>query len=274
RVDEFGCPELLHQPRDDRRGAPVEPRGMGTTDLEVEDPAAHRIEAAFGLQLPVRRQIARFTQCQMDLLTEVFTGLTIAPPYLVGDVFGEELPELIVEILVLGRQFNAGKIHLAHVDHEGPETVESLERMRHAVAGQVDADPGDPELPQLVQAVQVSVGVERVVGGTAALEVGEGDVDRGPIPARRIASAPEVVDALGELLHRVDDGRTGGLRQLGRRGKRAPAVAVLGHPLARRAGVAADPDRWVRAADGTGMRGDTTRAEMLSLKGNVILGPD
>ena len=92
-------------------------------------------------------------------------------------------------------------IQLGSVDHEGTESIEGLECVRHAVAGQVHAHPGNPQLRELVQAVEVGIGVERIIGRTAAFEVGEVDVDRRPISARRIAPAPKILDAVGELLH-------------------------------------------------------------------------
>src|SRR5437868_11012505 len=100
--------------------------------------------------------------------------------------------------------------------------------MGQTVTGQTDLHPGNAHSRKPFQTPQVGVGMEFVAAGAAAFEVGEGDVDRGPVSARCIASSPQVGDALAETLYRVDDRGAGRLGELRRRGKRAPAVAIPG----------------------------------------------
>jgi hypothetical protein len=60
----------------------------------------------------------------------------------------------------------------------------------------------------------------------------------------------------------------------GGRGKRTPAVAFVGDPPPGGPGVAADPDRRMRIAHRSRMRGDPAGAEVLALEVHVIGGPD
>ena len=84
---------------------------MRPADLEFEDPPAQRGESAFGLQLPLRGQIARFAQRQMHALVEVFAELAITPKHVIGDVFSDERPGLLGESLVLRGKRDTGKVH-------------------------------------------------------------------------------------------------------------------------------------------------------------------
>ena len=48
---------------------------MRAADLQVEDPALNRAEAAVGFGVEVLGQIAEIAQCQMQALVEVLAGL-------------------------------------------------------------------------------------------------------------------------------------------------------------------------------------------------------
>src|ERR1700676_1735525 len=74
-------------------------------------------------------------------------------------------------------------------DDKCSKTVERVEGVGKTVAGERCGYPRPSERRQLFQTVKVGVGVELIVSGAAAFEIREGDVDCGPVPARRIASA-------------------------------------------------------------------------------------
>ena len=72
---------------------------------------AQRAEAALGFVLPVGGQVALRTQGQVNTLVEVFPGLTVSSPHLVGDVDRQERPQPVAEFLVLRGEFDAREIH-------------------------------------------------------------------------------------------------------------------------------------------------------------------
>ena len=75
-----------------------------------------------------------------------------------------------------------------HVDDLSTETLDHLGRVLDAVAGNVHVHPGDANRLKRFQAAEVRLGIEVVLPRVATFGVGEGDVERRPIAARRIAS--------------------------------------------------------------------------------------
>ena len=108
---EFRRSELAHHLRDHGGGAPVEPRRVRPTDLQIPDAPAQRAEAAVGFVVPVGSEITLGAQRQMHTLVEVLPALTVPADHVVGDDVDQECPQLIAEFAVVGRQFDDREVH-------------------------------------------------------------------------------------------------------------------------------------------------------------------
>ena len=87
---EFRRSELAHHFRDHGGGAPVEPRRVRPTDLQIPDAPAQRAEAAVGFVVPIGSEITLGAQRQMHTLVEVLPTLTVPADHVVGDNVSQE----------------------------------------------------------------------------------------------------------------------------------------------------------------------------------------
>src|ERR1700676_485862 len=91
-------------------------------------------------------------------------------------------------------------LHSAPLDHRLAEAFDRLKHVRQAVTGKSHLHPRHPHRGALFQARQVGVGVEVVMGGVAAVGVGEGHVDVREVATRGVESASQILDTIGKTV--------------------------------------------------------------------------
>lgn len=88
---------------------------MGTADLEIPEPASEATESAVDFVVELGDQVSGLTERKMDAFVEILAGLAVSPDDLIGHQGLQQCPELVLENLVIGGQFDAGEVHSPRV---------------------------------------------------------------------------------------------------------------------------------------------------------------
>lgn len=93
----------------------MEPRRARAADLQVPQPTSQAAEPTVSFIVELGGQVAGLTKREMNAFVEVLPRLAVPPNHLIGHQGLQQGPELGLEGLVVGRQFDTGEVHVPSV---------------------------------------------------------------------------------------------------------------------------------------------------------------